>query len=76
MLCAGLNLRDPKLYIDKDNSLSFEMSVKDIKKSFWEPDLTYFCDYEIHNQEIDPRKIRGDFLKYTKIRANMKYRNE
>lgn len=44
MLCAGFNLRDPKLYIDKDNSLAFEMDVKDLKKSFWEPDLTYFCD--------------------------------
>ena len=76
MLCAGFNLRDPKLYIDKDNSLAIEMDVKNLKKSFWEPDLTDFCDNEIDKQEIDPRKIRGDFLKYTKIRANMKYRNE
>ena len=76
MLCAGFNLRDPKVYIDKDNSLAFEMDVKDLKKSFWEPDLSYFCDSEIFNQEIDPRKIRGDFLQYTKIKANMKYRNE
>jgi len=52
------------------------MDVNDLKKSFWEPDLTYFCDYETYTREIDPRKIRGDFLKYTKIRANMKYRNE
>ena len=62
MLCAGFNLRDPKVYIDKDNSLAFEMDVEDLKKSFWEPDLNYFCDSEIFNQEIDPRKIRGDFL--------------
>ena len=58
MLCTGFNLRDPKFYIDKDNSLAFEMDVEDLKKSFWEQDLNYFCDSEIFNQEIDPRKIR------------------